>query len=151
LITTSGGEKPSSTHKYQWPQNSKPTGHEWSLWQKALTQGLNLGCNRKLAVPLGTWRNHMASQDSWFTNQTGEQLYKVTTGHWTTYSPILLRQRTKMFYIQPRDIDRTDVPITLHRATVYEHGSSITLTGHGPIEAPPTNRDNNNTITFETQ
>jgi len=145
------GAKPSSTHKYHWPQTSKPTGREWTLWQKALTQSLNLGRNRKLAVPLGIWRTHIASQDGWFTNQTGEQLYKVTTGHWTTYSPILLRRRTKTFHFQPRTFERMDVPPPLHRATVYEHGQSTTLTGHSPIKAPPTNCDGNNNTTFETQ
>jgi len=114
-------------------------------------QGLNLGRNWMLAVPLGTWKNHMASQDGWFTDKTGDQLYKVINNHWTMYSLILLRRRTKTFHIQPRDTKRKDVPLILHRAMVYEHSHSITLTGQGPIETQLTNNKYTKTTHFETQ
>jgi len=31
------------THNYHWPQTTRPTLGEWSLWQRSLQQSLNLG------------------------------------------------------------------------------------------------------------
>jgi len=128
------GEKPSSLYQYNWPQTPKPTQREWTLWQRALTVGLNLGRQGKLALPLGKWRKSTYLQPGLFTDTSGEHLYRLSENRWATYQPILLRRRTHTFSENARRLQREEVPTEVNRATVYLHGKTIILTGHGPID-----------------
>jgi len=38
-----------------WPQLEKPSGGDWWLWHKALTNALHFICNSRLASLLGPW------------------------------------------------------------------------------------------------
>jgi len=128
------GEKPADYYHFQWPQVHKLMRRDWELWQRGLSQGLNLGQQGKLALPLGKWTSQMNSMNRWFTDISGDQLYHLQNDHWTTYSPIPLCRRTQVFHLQAHPIDRNEVPRPLNRAMVYAHGQAITLTGHGPID-----------------
>jgi len=108
-----------------------------TLWQQALTVGLNLGRQGKLAVPLGKWRESMHSQPGWFTDNSGEHLYRLLENRWATYQPILLCQRTHTFSEKARYLQCKDIPMAINRATVYLHSKTIILTGHGPIDTSP--------------
>jgi len=54
--------------QYQWTSTTNPITTEWHVWQQGLTKGLALGCNRRLALPLGKWWPHMKEQDGYFLN-----------------------------------------------------------------------------------
>jgi len=127
------GTHPANHYNYHWPQTQKPMRRDWELWQRGLSQGLNLGRQGKLAIPLGKWVNRMYTMNGWFTDPLGEQLYHLHNDHWTTYAPIPLCRRMWSFNSQGHSIEHKDVPRPLNRVTVYAHGLVIMITGHGPI------------------
>ncbi len=132
------GTTPADHHPYSWPKSHPPTPAEWAQWQRALTRSLNLGRAQQLPVPLGKWLPNITQTDGWFTNPDGTQLYRQQQNEWVTFTPIPLRRRTRSFHStsHPRATDLSQ--LELHRATTYQHGDIITVTGHGPIGTTPT-------------
>jgi len=127
------GQTQSDVHDYLWPRTHKPAPGEWALWQHALSTSLNLSTTHKLATPLGQWLPSTLSQNGWFTTADGLQLYKQTNHEWFSFTPLPVRRRLRTFMTTPIPTQEQHVPSQLMRATVFQHGSSATITGYGPI------------------
>jgi len=111
----------------------KPAPGDWALWQRALSKSLNLGTTHKLVTPLGQWLPSTLSQNGWFTTADRLQLYKQVNHEWFSFTPLPVRRRLRTFTITPIPMQKQRVPSPLMRATVFQHGSSATITGYGPI------------------
>jgi len=127
------GTTPAQIYSYSWPKTVKPTPHEWDLWRRALQTSLNLGNQQRLPLTLGKWRQDRVGDVGWYTDTTGEQLFRRDLSGWFTYTPIPTRRRRRNFHEGPRPIAVEDLPQSWDKATVYHHGPVITVTGHSPL------------------
>ncbi len=64
----------------------------------------------------------------------GDHLYRLDATGWASFTPIPTRRRKRTFHATPRAMTTDEIPIHLAKATVYSNGTTITVTGSGPID-----------------
>jgi len=118
---------------------TSPTVTDWTLWQRALTQRLNLRKALQLSLPLRKWWPLIWDANGWSTNADGAQLHCQHKQEWMAFTPIPLHRCTRSFNAKAIPVEPEHLPMQLNHATMY--GNIITVTGHRSIDPDNVMRD----------
>jgi hypothetical protein len=108
----------SRPHYYSWPNQGDPPPRDWAFWRQALSLSFCNGQERRLALPLGSWKDERKDAWTWFFAPAEDRLYERVLGTWNVYSMEGGRtQRTNKRFLLQGTTDT--IPDYSLRATVF--------------------------------
>jgi len=124
----------------QWPKTMAPILMAWNLWHQALTSVLHLGCNQRLAIPLGRWFVQSQPSGWYYFHPPTSSLWEVQGTQWIQHGGIPHHTRQISFHAEGKST--TPPPLsTLAKATITKTGQKLLLTGFKECDQSPTGVD----------
>jgi hypothetical protein len=108
-----------------WPNQQNPPMRAWLLWRKVLKSAF-VSRGRRLRKPLCLWLDGKM-EGFWFLCLDSFSLYSCFATIWRSHTCVNPRSVRPLF---EKGGIRTCRPKNLHRATTYQQGNFIVLTGH---------------------
>ncbi len=96
LLTTNWCEIAPITSEYQCPNAAQLSQSDWNTWEIALATAFQVGCNGRLALPLGNYFQEI--KNGWYYDTLERALWYRDGTQWRRHGNIPSRSRTQKFH-----------------------------------------------------